>query len=411
MSAGQAVDVNDVGKRYVIGSRPTEYSRLSESISTALRRLVGRKRRESPEILWALRSVSLTVQQGEVVGLIGGNGAGKSTLLKILSRITPPTTGEVRLNGRVGALLEVGTGFHPELTGHENILLNGAILGMTRKEIGHKYDDIVTFAEVERFLQTPVKRYSSGMYVRLAFAVAAHMEPDILLVDEVLAVGDVAFQQKCLGQMDKVAAGGRTVVFVSHNMAAIKNLCQRAVLLDNGRVAHVGPVGQVVEEYLRRGHREVSASLDERNDREGNGRLRGTRLAARSETGSGLVFGAPGEVAVAYRSTQEPRNVQVHLGFFSGLGDGVMITSNELTGQQWPSLPAAGELVCRWQKVPLLPGAYSVNVYITVNGELADWVIGAGRVTVAAGDFFGSGRLPPSGYGSLAVEHSWDIRG
>ncbi|HEV2852070.1 MAG TPA: ABC transporter ATP-binding protein [Thermoanaerobaculia bacterium] len=201
--------------------------------------------------MWALRDVSFEIGRGEAVGLIGGNGAGKSTLLKILSRITEPTTGEARIEGRVGSLLEVGTGFHSELSGRENVYLAGAILGMKRAEITRKLDEIVAFAEVERFLDTPVKRYSSGMYLRLAFAVAAHLEPEILLVDEVLAVGDAAFQKKCLGKMGDVARQGRTVLFVSHNMVAIEGLCQRVLWLRDGRVAEDGPAGRVVSEYLK----------------------------------------------------------------------------------------------------------------------------------------------------------------
>jgi lipopolysaccharide transport system ATP-binding protein len=205
------------------------------------------------EEFWALRDVSFDIKAGDSVGVIGRNGAGKSTLLKILSRITEPTSGEVRLRGRVASLLEVGTGFHPELSGRENIYLNGAILGMSRNEIRRKFDEIVDFAEVERFLDTPVKRYSSGMYVRLAFAVAAHLEPEILVVDEVLAVGDAAFQKKCLGKMGSVAAEGRTVIFVSHNMGAISELCNRGILLQSGRLVDQGPVARIVEEYVRIG--------------------------------------------------------------------------------------------------------------------------------------------------------------
>ena len=204
------------------------------------------------EEFWALRDVSFDIRPGEVTGIIGRNGAGKSTLLKILSRITEPTTGEVRLGGRVASLLEVGTGFHPELTGRENVFLNGTILGMSRSEIRRKFDEIVAFAEVEKFLDTPVKRYSSGMYMRLAFAVAAHLEPEILIVDEVLAVGDAEFQKKCLGKMGDVARGGRTVLFVSHNMSAVQALCSKAILLQGGQVERMGATGPIVAEYLAR---------------------------------------------------------------------------------------------------------------------------------------------------------------
>ncbi len=215
-----------------------------------LRRLT-RFEDDSPDIIWALRDVSFDVHPGEVVGIIGRNGAGKSTLLKVLTRITEPTSGEIKLYGRVASLLEVGTGFHPELTGRENIYLNGTILGMRKHEIDRKFDEIVDFSEIEKFLDTPVKRYSSGMYVRLAFAVAAHLEPEILLVDEVLAVGDAAFQRKCIGKMGDVAREGRTVLFVSHNMHAIKNLCTKSVLLDQGLVTYSGPVAEAVEKYLQ----------------------------------------------------------------------------------------------------------------------------------------------------------------
>ena len=220
-------------------------------LQAPLRRL----RRSAPRRsdFWALKDVSFEVPPGEVLGVVGRNGAGKSTLLKVLSRITEPTTGRVELRGRVGSLLEVGTGFHPELTGRENIYLNGAILGMKRREIARKFDEIVAFAEVEQFLDTPVKRYSSGMYMRLAFAVAAHLEPEILLVDEVLAVGDAEFQKKCLGKMGDVAGEGRTVLFVSHNMGAVQTVCRRALLLDHGRVKMIGPAEEVVAEYLKAG--------------------------------------------------------------------------------------------------------------------------------------------------------------
>jgi lipopolysaccharide transport system ATP-binding protein len=259
-----AISVENLSKRYVIGHESEQRERYK-----ALRDIIGREARnfmrkaadlfcgrqivqgDEVEEFWALRDVSFEVKQGEVLGIIGRNGAGKSTLLKILSRITEPTEGRVRLRGRVGSLLEVGTGFHPELTGRENIFLNGAILGMTRREIMRKFDEIVAFAEIERFLDTPVKRYSSGMYVRLAFAVAAHLEPETLVVDEVLAVGDVEFQKKCLGKIDEVSrCEGRTVIFVSHNMSAVNSLCSKGLFLDKGQVREIGDTKSVVSKYL-----------------------------------------------------------------------------------------------------------------------------------------------------------------
>jgi lipopolysaccharide transport system ATP-binding protein len=251
------VRIENVSKQFRIGAREPGYDTLRESIIHALNAPFRRLRRQNGkpknETIWALKDVSFNVAEGEVVGVIGRNGAGKSTLLKVLSRITEPTVGRIRLYGRVASLLEVGTGFHPELTGRENIYLNGAILGMTKAEIDRKFDEIVDFAELEKFLDTPVKRYSSGMYMRLAFAVASHLEPEILLVDEVLAVGDAAFQKKCLGKMGEVAKQGRTVLFISHNMTAIRSLCGRAIWLDGGQVVGSGETGQVVLEYLQKG--------------------------------------------------------------------------------------------------------------------------------------------------------------
>jgi lipopolysaccharide transport system ATP-binding protein len=248
--SGIAITVDRLAKRYTIGAAVEPYRTMRDTIARLIRAPFTRRRRAAATDLWALDDVSFSVRQGDVVGLIGGNGAGKSTLLKILSRITEPTRGRARIVGRVASLLEVGTGFHPELTGRENIFLNGAILGMTRRETAAKFDAIVTFAEVERFIDTAVKYYSSGMYVRLAFAVAAHLEPEILVVDEVLSVGDARFQQKCLGKMDDVAKCGRTVLFVSHNMAAVQRLATSALLLEGGRLKAAGNVRSMVAQYL-----------------------------------------------------------------------------------------------------------------------------------------------------------------
>jgi lipopolysaccharide transport system ATP-binding protein len=244
------IKVENVGKRYRVGELEAG-GLLRDKLASALRNPAGLLRRRPREEFWALRDISFEVKEGEVLGLIGRNGAGKSTLLKVLSRITAPTTGEAIIRGRCGSLLEVGTGFHPELTGRENVFLNGAILGMSKREIARKFDEIVAFAEVERFIDTPVKRYSSGMYVRLAFAVAAHLETEILFVDEVLSVGDAQFQKKCLGKMGDVARHGRTVIFVSHNMAAVTRLCPRCLFLRRGEIVESGPTYEVMGSYLR----------------------------------------------------------------------------------------------------------------------------------------------------------------
>jgi len=259
------IQVQTLGKKYLLRHQQTgrRYQALRDVIAGKAKSLVkfgGRDPLPALEEFWALRDVSFSVQQGEIVGIIGRNGAGKSTLLKLLSRITEPTLGSIRLRGRVASLLEVGTGFHPELTGRENIFLNGAILGMTKVEIKRKFDEIVAFAEVEKFLDTPVKRYSSGMHVRLAFAVAAHLEPETLIVDEVLAVGDAQFQKKCMGKMGEVSRQGRTILFVSHNMVAVQNLCGRGIILERGQMRFDGPVEQAISEHLKNGLAEGKTS-------------------------------------------------------------------------------------------------------------------------------------------------------
>jgi len=273
-----SIRIEGLGKRYRLGAPKTAYKTIRETIMETLRSpfQIGRKglSDESNNTFWALKDVSFEVKQGEVVGIIGRNGAGKSTLLKIISRITVPTEGRVRIFGRIGSLLEVGTGFHPELTGRENIFLNGAILGMKREEIKNKFDKIVAFAEVEKFIDTPVKYFSSGMYVRLAFAVAAHLEPEILLVDEVLAVGDTRFQKKCLNKMQDIGQGGRTVLFVSHNMGAIQTLCHRVILLEEGKVVEDGGAAAVVQGYLSWGSSMTGQKVWLKNERPGNHSLR-----------------------------------------------------------------------------------------------------------------------------------------
>ncbi len=245
-----AIRVEDLGKRYRIGGMPSGYRTLRDALASSLRRLSRREPPPSKDTIWALRHINFNVERGQVLGIVGRNGAGKSTLLKLLSRVTDPTEGKAEIYGRVGSLLEVGTGFHPELTGRENIYLNGAILGMKRAEIERKFDEIVDFAEVRKFIDTPVKRYSSGMYLRLAFGVAAHLEPEILVVDEVLAVGDAEFQRKCLGKMSDVAHEGRTVLFVSHNMSAILRLTEETIVLDKGQIVMRGPTPEAVDFYM-----------------------------------------------------------------------------------------------------------------------------------------------------------------
>jgi lipopolysaccharide transport system ATP-binding protein len=280
-----------LAKQYRLGEHQAAYGTLRESLTHAGRRLAGREHKAAAEQVWALTDVSFDVQQGEVLGIVGRNGAGKSTLLKVLTRITTPTAGRVEIRGRVGSLLEVGTGFHPELTGRENIYLNGAILGMKRREIDRRFDAIVEFSGVERFMDTPVKRYSSGMYVRLAFAVAAHLEPEILLVDEVLAVGDAEFQRRCLGRMEELGSSGRTVIFVSHQLPAVAQLCDRAIQIDTGRVVADGPPAEVIANYLHQTHSSGSERSWSPESAPGNelARILGVRLLAHEGMPPGVV--------------------------------------------------------------------------------------------------------------------------
>jgi lipopolysaccharide transport system ATP-binding protein len=414
-----AIRVENLSKLYRIGGPQARYQTLRDTVMDVAAAPIQRLRRlgqptPPKETIWALKDVFFEVKHGEVLGIIGRNGAGKTTLLRILSRITEPTEGQAEIHGRVGSLLEVGTGFHPELTGRENIYLNGAILGMKRAEIERKFDEIVQFAEIEKFLDTPVKRYSSGMYVRLAFAVAAHLEPEILLVDEVLAVGDAAFQKKCLGKMGDVAYEGRTVLFVSHNMAAIEGLCRKAFMLDQGRLATTGDAHEVVEAYLSSLPAQAGEPLSRREDRQGNGRLRFTEIMLRSANGvpSDVVqCGEEWEISVHYTSgTDTLNNVAVSIGVFALSGQCMLMLNNQMVGAYFDVIPGVGQLSCRVERFPLAPGQYYLNLYCEVNGIVADWVQHAAHLTVEAGDFFGTGRLPPWTHGGILAKHTWQAQ-
>jgi lipopolysaccharide transport system ATP-binding protein len=334
-----AVRAEGVSKRYVI-DHAEKHDTLRDLLAHGARAWWRKWRQRSrQEEFWALRDVSFEIKRGEVVGIIGRNGAGKSTLLKILSRITEPTTGRVQLSGRVASLLEVGTGFHPELTGRENIFLNGAILGMSRAEIRRKFDEIVAFAEIERFLDTPVKRYSSGMYVRLAFAVAAHLEPEILIVDEVLAVGDARFQKKCLGKMHAVASAGRTVLFVSHNLGTVQSLCQRCVLLEAGQIAFAGEPSEAVARYARASADQAAAGV-----------FAGTDPAVRVDRAEIVNAGdAPAlDVSVTVRSAR-PRTLAVEFILTTAFGAPTAFAAAGTLDPGDLVVCAAGETRRRWQ--------------------------------------------------------------
>ncbi len=367
------ITVEGLSKRYRIGSSNASYGRLTESLWNGMRKPFSRaggdtKRSPDREWIWALKDVSFEVHEGEIVGIIGRNGAGKSTLLKILSRVTEPTQGIARLYGRVGSLLEVGTGFHPELTGRENIYLNGAILGMQRSDIRRKFDAIAAFAEVERFLDTPVKRYSSGMYVRLAFAVAAHLEPEILVVDEVLAVGDAAFQKKCLGKMHDVAREGRTVLFVSHSMQAIRSLCSRGVWLDQGKIRLNESIDHCVNDYLLSASEEmpsevISGNLRRHPDIPEQQKLRITRARLLSASSSAILFLAdPIELEFDVEVTE--RVSQAVLGLSVHTVDGMRLfecRSVDSFGLSEEIHPGSYKFTCRVENNPLNEGLYSLH--------------------------------------------------
>jgi lipopolysaccharide transport system ATP-binding protein len=351
-----------------------------------------------------------------VVGIIGRNGAGKSTLLKVLSRITEPTRGRIEIHGRVGSLLEVGTGFHPELSGRENIFLNGSILGMARREIARKFDEIVAFAELERFIDTPVKRYSSGMYIRLAFAVAAHLEPEILLIDEVLAVGDAAFQKKCLGKMGEIARHGRTVLFVSHNTAAMLNLCQRGILIEGGRVVADGPIEPVIQQYLRGLRVATPLDLTTCPDRQGRGRVRFTGVRFEDDDGQPVEQGVAGRalvIALDYEAMDGERlpNCRASVAFYDGLGQTLFNCSSELVISDPLDLPARGRLRCRIPRLPLSQNQYLLTLFLEVNREVEDWILNAIELNVVDGDFYGTGRLYPDGWRGkgVLVPHEWTV--
>lgn len=354
---------------------------------------------QGPQDFWALKDVTFDVQPGEIIGIVGGNGAGKSTLLKILSRITEPTQGEAIINGRVGSLLEVGTGFHPELTGRENIFMSGTIQGMKKDEIIRKFDEIVDFSEISQFLDTPVKRYSSGMFVRLAFAVAAHLDPEILIVDEVLAVGDAAFQKKCLGKMGDVAKQGRTILFVSHNMAAVENLCTHALWLDHGQVRMIGETSPVVDHYL--GQIQAVAQgipLRDRQDRKGTGRARIIDFVVLDEAGKRHIVLRPGHT-YCFRltcevNTSEPvlPNVSAAISLKDLRGETIWIVSSNFNHETKPLPRGISHLECTVNDFNVAEGIYTASMSLGQGtSELLDALPNAVEITVEGGDFYGTG--------------------
>lgn len=415
-----AIQVRGLGKQYRIGASRASYRTLREMIVRAVRSplqraasvLAGRSARGEIETIWALKDVTFEVKPGEVVGVIGPNGAGKTTLLKILSRITKPTAGTVDLYGRVGSLLEVGTGFHPELTGRENVYLNGAILGMSRSEIDRKFGEIIEFSGISQFSDTAVKHYSSGMYVRLAFAVAAHLEPEILLVDEVLSVGDAAFQKKSLGKMGEISSLGRTVFLVSHNMAAIENLCDRAMFFDSGELIAFGDVIEVIQTYMKsnlgRAEHRVNLIWHDSRPPDFSPVLTGIELFGNGVPSATVGMGEALEIRLQINNSVPIWNVGIAVEDIHG--QRLFVASPVY---QQPDLLSDGVrkagVICRIPKVSLLPGVYYISVNASSKGSMIDRVDRAATLTVVERDVFNTGKAPGKGKGVFFVDATWSL--
>jgi lipopolysaccharide transport system ATP-binding protein len=417
-----AIRAENLGKLYRIGERE-QYLALRDVLArtfSAPARLFGRKTASSntdSSHLWAVKDISFEIRQGDVVGIIGRNGAGKSTLLKILARVTKPTKGLAHIHGRMGTLLEVGTGFHPELTGRENVFLSGAILGMKKTEIQRNFDEIVAFAEVERFIDTPVKHYSSGMYMRLAFAVAAHLEPEVLVVDEVLAVGDAAFQKKCLGKMGDVASGGRTVLFVSHNMNAVQRLCNRAILMDSGKVAQQGSVRDCVKTYSSSAHLGAGGRTDLSRasgvKRRGNGVAQFEAAELMNLDGdliSTVHFGEPVRLRLTIRSERRLRHVMLGFSFVAVDGTEIQGTAMHDGGIANDLRIGSQVLECRVDPMLLTPGRYFLRAAIFAGTEFYEHIDEFLHFEVAPFGDVHEGRIPSSHYvGYVYQPYQWSI--
>lgn len=422
-----AIKVENLGKSYLVGHNAAQgerYTALRDVLARNAKNLARKTRDmlqgraivqgDEVEEFWALKDVNFEIKQGDRVGIIGRNGAGKSTLLKILSRITEPSSGRISINGRVASLLEVGTGFHPELSGRENIFLNGAILGMSRREIQRKFDEIVDFAEVEKFLDTPVKRYSSGMYVRLAFAVAAHLEPEILVVDEVLAVGDAQFQKKCLGKMEEVAQGGRTVLFVSHNLGSVQALCDRAIHLAGGRLREDGAPGPVIQNYLAGlvSGQSTNQFARDNPERKKKGRVwfvAGYLLNREGHQTNSVISGETVKVLLRYESAEELDDIAVSFTIYNSAGVPVSNIHTGLGDFRIQRPAREGQLICTLPNLPLGIDDYRIAVAASVYGQQQDWIPSAIQFSVVDSVFFGSSRVPDKSYCTVYLAHHWQF--
>jgi lipopolysaccharide transport system ATP-binding protein len=418
------IEIRNIAKQYVLGEAAGMYGSLREVMkqallkpSTFLRRGVepgGRRNKQAA--FWALRDVSLDVEKGDSIAIIGSNGAGKSTLLKILSRITDPTEGEVKVRGRMASLLEVGTGFHPELTGTENIYLNGSILGMRKEEIESKFEEITNFAGIGQFLNTPVKRYSSGMYVRLAFSIAAHLEPEILVVDEVLAVGDVAFQKKCLGKMAEAGKHDRTVLFVSHNLAAVEALCNKGVVLQQGRVVFIGAAKEAIQFYLQNvsgeGSRPGSHIVDLHQAPGRSPKYRPQLKQLQLLTGDDrplvgeLPVGAPLKAVITLVLDDPCTSFDASIAFDTTSGQRICTAHSAYEPDRIHQARSGEQVfICDIPCVPLLPGEYRIGVGLDIGGSEVDWVDDATRINLVRSDFYGTGIIPTRG--TFLLQNRW----
>jgi lipopolysaccharide transport system ATP-binding protein len=418
------IRVENLGKKYVLGHKGKGYKTMREQMvhsfqnifSKTSRMFTGHQIIEGDEVeeFWALKDINFEIQECDRVGIIGRNGAGKSTLLKVLSRITEPTEGKISIKGRVASLLEVGTGFHPELTGRENIFLNGAIMGMNRSEIKRKFDQIVEFSGVEKFLDTPVKRYSSGMYVRLAFSVAAHLEPEILIVDEVLAVGDAEFQKKCLGKMQDVSASeGRTVLFVSHNMAALQNLCNKAMVLSQGKVSlPLTNTQEAIAHYLEKVFIRSENKLAERKDRSGSGEIKMVDFKITNENREVQTVFTSGQKVLfnIYYECMQPVssiNLSAAISFTNSEGLLVSVLSTDFLNYYIRTNKQKGCITCSIDKLPFSQGQYTMNLIIRNHGIIQDWIRDAEIFEVENGDFFTTGRSVAADHKSVLIDQQW----
>jgi lipopolysaccharide transport system ATP-binding protein len=427
MQNNVAIEIDKVYKQYKLGSVGT--GTLSHDLNRWWHKIRGKEdpyekitsnndrsdKGSTNDYVWALQDISFDIKKGEVIGIIGKNGAGKSTMLKILSKVTSPTKGNIKVNGRIASLLEVGTGFHPELSGRENVFLNGAILGLTKNEIKRKFDEIVAFSGVDKYIDTPVKRYSSGMYVRLAFGVAAHLESEILIVDEVLAVGDAEFQKKCLGKMKDVSNNeGRTVLFVSHNMPTMQNLCTSAVFMEKGKLKiEKSDTSTIIQHYLQDGFEKAKTNIADRTDRQGEGNIRITGFYITDENGNmqNEVMGGQKIIFnIKYKCKENFTANGLSVALSVTRNDAVLMSvfCNEYTQTLlFNDIKNEGLFQCTVDNMPFMKGEYLLNFMLNRGNIIEDWIIEGSTMQVEDGDFYGTGKIIESSHRSLLINHSW----